>query len=114
MVIEDERPLAHALELKLSGAGYEAHIALNGLEGLRKAQSGEYDLILLDLILPELDGFSFLKILREKGIKTPVLVLSNLGQEEDQRRARELGAQEYCVKSNTPLAEIMNRVKALL
>jgi len=114
LVVEDERPLAHALDLKLSSAGYEVHVALAGLDGLKKAQTGTYDLILLDLILPELDGFSFLRVLREKSVKTPILVLSNLGQEEDQRKARELGIKEYYVKSNTPLAEIVGRVQKLL
>jgi DNA-binding response OmpR family regulator len=111
LIVEDERPLAHALEMKLSHEGFAITVAATGKEGLDKASTGEFNLVLLDLILPELDGFAVLAALKEKGIKTPVIVLSNLGQDEDRAKAKELGAIEYLVKSNAPLADILELVK---
>lgn len=114
LIVEDERPLAHALELKLTHEGYKTAVASTGTQALQMGLSGEHALILLDLILPELDGFAILKELKEKGLKAPVVVLSNLGQDEDQKKAKELGAAAYLVKSNSPLAEIVALVKKLL
>lgn len=111
LIVEDEHPLAHALELKLSHEGFATTVAGTGKEGLEKALTGEFNLILLDLILPEMDGFAVLAALKEKGVATPVVVLSNLGQDEDRAKAKESGAVEYLVKSNAPLADILNLVK---
>ena len=114
LIIEDERPLAHALELKMAHEGYETTVASTGTEGLKEALTGKYHMILLDLILPEMDGFKILQALHEKKIKTVIIVLSNLGQEEDRKKAQELGAKEYLVKSNVPLADIVHVVKSAL
>ncbi len=111
LIVEDERPLAHALELKLGHEGYETVIAATGTVGLKMATEEQFDLILLDVILPELDGFSVLIQLKEKGNKTPVIILSNLGQDEDRAKAKALGAIDYMVKSNAPLADIVEAVK---
>lgn len=111
LIVEDERPLAHALELKLSHEGFQTVVAATGKEGYEKALTGEFNLILLDLILPEMDGFAVLTELKAKGIATPIVVLSNLGQDEDKVKAKELGAVEYLVKSNAPLADILELVK---
>lgn len=113
LIIEDERPLAHALELKLGHDGYETATANDGEAGLKEATSGNYDLILLDLILPEKDGFEILKELQKKKSKSKVVILSNLGQEEDKQRVEEYGVEQYCVKSNMPLASVVNVVKQL-
>ena len=114
LIIEDERPLAHALELKLMSNGYETVVATTGAEGIKEAQTKSYNLILLDLILPGVDGFGVLRELKAKKITTPVMVLSNLGQAEDQERAKELGVEKYYVKSNTPLADIIDTIKKIL
>ena len=114
LIVEDEKPLAHALALKLGHEGYAVQIAGNGAEGLKEITAGTCDIILLDLIMPEIDGFTILQEMQAKGIKTPVLVLSNLGQEEDKERAKKLGAKDYCVKANTPIAEILKKVKEIL
>lgn len=111
LIIEDEHPLSHALELKFTHEGFECTVANNGAEGLKEANTGKYAMILLDLIMPEMDGFTFLQNLKKK---TPVIVLSNLGQDEDRARAKELGAKEYMVKSNTPITEIVKVVKTFL
>lgn len=111
LIVEDERPLSHALELKFSHEGFDTHVCANGADGLKEAQSGKYAVVLLDLIMPQMDGFTFLQELKAK---TPVIVLSNLGQEEDKTRAKELGAKGYFVKSNTPITEIVKQVKAVI
>lgn len=112
LIVEDEKPLAHALELKMTHEGYETTVASTGEDGLREASTGKYDLILLDLILPGMDGFTILEQLKSKKAKTVVIVLSNLGQEEDRKRAQEFGVKNYLVKSNVPLADIVKVVKA--
>ena len=94
--------------------GYDVTVAFTGQEGLDKAITGQYQLILLDLIMPQLDGFSLLQALKEKQIQTAAIVLSNLGQEEDQKKAKELGAVQYFVKANTPISQIVQRVKEIL
>jgi len=114
LIIEDEHPLAHALELKLKSKGFNTAIADNGKQGLEEALKGKFDLILLDLILPSLDGFAFLEQLRRKNKKAPVIVLSNLGQEEDKERAEKFGVLEYHVKANTPLSVIVASVTSFL
>jgi DNA-binding response OmpR family regulator len=109
LIVEDERPLAHALELKFSHEGYDITIATDGAEGLKVANAGSFNMILLDLIMPQMDGFTFMEQLKKK---TPVIILSNLGQDEDKERAKQLGAVDYFVKSNTPITEIIKKVKA--
>ncbi len=112
LIVEDEKPLAHALELKMTHEGYETTVASTGREGLEKASTGDYDLILLDLILPEVDGFAILEGLKSKKLKPVVVVLSNLGQDEDRKKAEEFGVKNYLVKSNVPLADIVKVVKS--
>ena len=111
LIVEDERPLAHALELKFTHEGYDVTIATDGAEALKIANAGSFVMILLDLIMPNLDGFGFLEKMKKK---TPVIVLSNLGQDEDKERAKSLGAAGYFVKSNTPITEIIAKVKSLI
>jgi DNA-binding response OmpR family regulator len=114
LIVEDERPLAHALEVKMQHEGYETTVANTGSEGLKEATSGKYDMILLDLILPEVDGFTILQEMKTKKTKAMVIVLSNLGQDEDRKKAEDLGAKNYLVKSNAPLADIVKAVKSIL
>ena len=109
--------MAKALQLKLTGSGYEVHVTSNGEEVMKAVKSkelGPFDLMLLDLVMPIKDGFEVLAELKEAKNKIPVIVLSNLGQEEDEGRVRELGAKEYFIKSNTSLAEIVEAIGKLL
>ncbi len=110
LIIEDEKPMARALELKLSNAGYDVKSATDGKCGLDCLEKEKVDLILLDLIMPNLDGFGVLEALKADGNATPVIVLSNLSQEEDAERAKKLGAKGFFIKSNTAIADIVNRV----
>ena len=111
LIIEDERPLARALELKLTHVGFETKTAVNGEEGLAILQKESFDLILTDLVMPKVDGFAVLTALREHGNTTPVIVLTNLSQAEDESRARTLGAAGFLVKSDISVSEIVERIK---
>src|SRR3990167_9375602 len=104
LIIEDEKPMARALELKLTHEGFEATITLNGESALEMLEKETFDLIVCDLVMPKMDGFKVLETLKEKKIKTPVMVLTNLSQEDDEKRAKSLGAKEFFIKSNTPIA----------
>lgn len=114
LIVEDEHPLAHALELKMTHEGYEIMVASTGEVGLKEAISGKYDLILLDLILPGVDGFTILQEMKLKKMKAVVIILSNLGQDEDRKKAQEFGAKDYLIKSNVPLSDIVKVVKAAI
>ncbi|MBL8030238.1 MAG: response regulator [Candidatus Doudnabacteria bacterium] len=114
LVAEDEKPLAKALSLKLTKMGFLVSSVFNGAEALKTLQKEKFDFILLDLIMPEKDGFKVLTELQAKKNTTPVAVLSNLGQEEDTKRAKSLGAVAYFVKSDTPIQDIVNFVQQQL
>jgi CheY-like chemotaxis protein len=114
LLAEDEKSLAKAMELKLTHAGFEVVAVSNGEEVLAALKHGQFNLIVMDLIMPKMDGFATLEALKNQGNKTPIIVTSNLGQEEDIKRAKTLGAIEYLVKSNTPIAEIVQQVEKTL
>ncbi|HLC76380.1 MAG TPA: response regulator [Candidatus Peribacterales bacterium] len=114
LIIEDEKPLSHALKLKLSHEGYSVSIAEDGEAGLKIAQSEDFDLVLIDIIMPKMDGFTVLAKLHESGKTSNVIVLSNLGQKEDMEKAKEMGVSNYLVKSNTPISRIVDAIKAFL
>ena len=110
LILEDEKPLAHALELKLTHEGFDVITTDNGELGVSLLQKDSFDLVLTDLIIPGLDGFGVLETIANKKLKVPVIVMTNLNQEEDRKRATELGAIEFFVKSNSTLSEIVETV----
>lgn len=114
LIMEDERPMAKALELKLNHEGYNAMAVFNGEDGLKLIEAENFDLLILDLMMPKVDGFTVLAKMKDLGKKLPILVLSNLSQEEDEKKARALGATQFFVKSNTPLLDIVHRVEEML
>lgn len=116
LLIEDEEMLANMYETKFKASGYDIHKAMDGEAGLKMAGEVDADIILLDVIMPKLDGFSVLKQLREnaKTKKTPVLLLTNLGQEEDIEKGKNLGATGYLVKANMTPLDVVNKVKEYL
>ena len=111
LVAEDEKPMAKALELKLTSVGFEVEVAFDGEEAIKKIKDNKYDLILLDLVMPKVDGFDVLKEIQNLKLSTPVIVSSNLSQEEDRKKAKDLGAKDYFVKSDTTLNELVEKVK---
>jgi len=113
LVVEDEKAMARALEAKLMRFGYEVTIADNGDQALTLLKNNQYDLIILDLMMPKKNGFDVLEELRKRGNTIPVVISSNLGQENDIKTALELGAKDYFVKSDTPIAEIIQRIQKI-
>lgn len=113
LFIEDESMLQKTFQDLLTQEGYNALSALDGEIGLKMAKEKSPNLILLDLILPRMDGFEVLKSLKEdektKGI--PVIVLTNLESVQDVERALELGATTYLVKTNYTLDEVLMKIK---
>ena len=112
LIIEDEKPLAHALSLKLSHEGFDVVTTESGEEGLQFLAKEKFDLVLTDLIIPGVDGFKVLETIQEKKMKIPVIVITNLNQEEDKKRVFDLGASSFFVKSNSPISEIVKNVKS--
>jgi len=111
LIVEDEKPMAKALELKIGTLGFAVKVASDGEEALRFINDETFDLIVLDLVLPKVDGFDFLKKMGTKVRKQPVIVLSNLSQEDDIKKARKLGAKDFLVKSDMRISDIANLIK---
>lgn len=112
LVIEDELKLAEYLHKGLTENGYVVDLARDGIEGRHLATEGEYDLLLLDLMLPGIDGFGVLKAVRARG-NTPVLMLTARDKVEDRVRGLQEGADDYLVKPFA-FSELLARVGALL
>jgi len=113
LIIEDEDSVLMALEIDLRMDGYQVSSAKDGLKGLSMAGEQVYDLIILDIMLPEMNGFEVCKQLRQTGISTPVLMLTARSQEVDKVLGLELGADDYVTKPFSP-RELRARVNALL
>ena len=113
LVVEDNADLAYGLKNNFEIEGYEVEVVEDGATGLLRARSGEPDLIVLDLMLPELDGYRVLRGLREEGVNVPVLILTARGEEADKVLGFRLGADDYVTKPFGVL-ELMARVAALL
>lgn len=114
ILAEDDPSLVLPLTLKLQNCGLTVDHAKSGPELLSLLGQNIYALILLDLIMPDTDGFATIATIRESGNQTPIIVLSNLSAEEDITRAKESGAQAYLIKSNTSLSEIAKRIEEFL
>ncbi|MGE4555155.1 MAG: response regulator transcription factor [Candidatus Paceibacterota bacterium] len=117
LIVEDDKFLRELLLSRLSKEKeFSIVVAQDGEEGFRKAKEEKPDLVLLDLILPGMDGFEVLKKIKEDPITadTKVIVLSNLGQNEDLERAMNLGAKDYLVKAHFTLEEIINKIRQYL
>lgn len=114
LIAEDEKPIAKALALKLQHSGFEADTAMDGQEALDKIKAGSFDLVLLDLMMPKLDGFAVLEELKKSNNPVPVIVVSNLNQQEDIAKAKALGARDFFIKSDTPLSGVIEHVRQVL
>src|SRR5689334_24088451 len=113
LVIEDNPDLAYGLRNNLEIEGYEVEVAKDGTKGLSRARSANPDLVVLDLMLPGMDGFRVLRALREDGHGMPVLILTARREEADKVRGLRLGADDYVTKPCGVL-ELLARVGALL
>lgn len=113
---EDDRFLAKAYEAKLEKSGYEVIIARDGVEALAELDKKKPGLILLDLVMPNKNGFEVLEAIKgDASLKSiPVIILSNLGQDADVKRGMDLGATEYLVKSEYSLQQIVDLIQKKL
>mgnify|MGYP001195933406 FL=1 len=113
LIIEDDKFLRELLGKKLTSAGYEVVLAVDGEEGLEKLKKEKPDVVLLDLMLPGINGFEVLEN-RQKDPEInniPVIILSNLGQKEDIEKGLRLGAKDFLVKAHFTPQEIVNKLQ---
>ena len=116
LIIEDDKFLRELIAQKLSKEDYEISEAIDGEEGMSKVKEEKPDLILLDLIMPDMDGFMTLKELQKDHLlaSIPVIILSNLGQQDDIDKAKQLGAVDFLVKAHFTPNEIIDKINKIL
>ena len=114
LLVDDEQDIIDSLSVRLQASGYQIVSARDGLEALKKARSVDPDLIILDLMLPKMDGYKVARLLKfdKKYSDIPIMILSARGQEIDKELARSAGADDYLVKPFDS-AELLNRIKEL-
>ncbi len=113
LVVEDDLSILTGLSMNLRFEGYDVLQAQDGRTGLQKAVDERPDLLVLDVMLPELNGYELVRELRRRGQATPVVMLSARGQEQDKTLGLDLGADDYVVKP-FGLSELLSRIKAVL
>lgn len=115
LIVEDDLFLNKVYKKKLVDAGYEIETLPTGTGVIESLTKSRPDAILLDLIMPEVDGFQVLETLKDKPelASIPVIVLSNLGQDADVKKAKDLGAREYLVKSNVTFEKVLETIQAV-
>ncbi|QIQ21490.1 heavy metal response regulator transcription factor [Zophobihabitans entericus] len=113
LVVEDEHKTGEYLRQGLVESGFVVDLTHNGLDGYHKAMTEEYDLIILDVMLPDISGWKIIESLREAGKDTQILLLSAMGRIEDKVKGLNLGADDYLVKPFS-FAELLARIKSLL
>lgn len=116
LIVEDEEFLVRALKDNLESEGYKIKVAANGEEAIKGIRKDRPVLVLLDLLMPRMDGFKVLEELKKnpEWRLIPIIVLSNLGGDADIKRALELGADDYFVKSQHPIEEVVEKVREYL
>lgn len=116
LIVEDEPSVYKTLDNKLTEEGFDTSIAIDGIEGLKKAQTESPDLILLDIILPRMDGITMLEKLRSSqwGKNIPVVILSNLSDDKRVLAAKKNCVNDYLIKTNWSLADVIKKVKGVL
>lgn len=113
LIVDDEESIVTLLQFNIEKAGFKTDVAYTGLEGLEKAVSHDFDIIVLDLMLPELEGTEVCKQLRQRQVDTPILMLTAKDDEFDKVLGLELGADDYLTKPFSP-KEVVARIKAIL
>ena len=112
VIVEDEQVLLKALNIELLNAGFDVIVAADGKTGLNMIKANKPDLVLLDLLLPKMDGYAVLAHAKKdpKTQDIPVIILSNFGETENIEKAMEMGAVDYFVKSSTDLSEVTKKI----
>lgn len=116
LLIEDDPFLIDIYTDKLKSEGFSVEVAVNGEEGLKKTKNKKYDLILLDIVLPHIDGWEFLREIRsdKKSKDSKVIILSNLSSKEEVNKGVDLGAVKYLIKANYSPSEVVEEIKKVL
>lgn len=116
VIVEDEKMLADMYATKFTMEGFKAHKANDGASGFAMVKDKKPDIVLLDIIMPKVDGFGVLKMLKEdeKLKDIPVILLTNLGQDDDIKKGKQLGAADYFVKANHTPSEVVQKVRQVL
>lgn len=114
LIIEDELILAEALKEKLTHIGYEVETVFDGEAGLEKIKEKKPDLLILDILLPGINGYEVMERLKKENVSLPILVVSNSGQPVEIEKAKELGANDFIVKVVFSLKEVEDKVKKLI
>jgi len=115
LIIEDEEILLEVLEQKLSREGYKVKVARDGHEGIEKLKKQKPDLILLDIVMPKMDGYEVMEEINKMGLKDiPIIIISNSGQPVEIEKAVSLGAKDYLIKAEFEPVEVLEKVKSLL
>lgn len=116
LLVEDDDFLRKICKTKMEREGFNVSVAINGKEALKKIIEGDPQIVLLDIILPIMDGFEVLKRVKEDSSKSsvPIIMLTNLGQESEIEKGFKLGAEDYIVKAHLTVGEIIEKVKEIL
>ncbi len=114
LVVEDEKAIARVMSLKLRQAGLEVSVAVDGAKAIELLDAETFDCVLLDLILPEKDGFTVLQHIRETNTELKVVILTNLGQPEDRKRLQEMGLEGYYVKSEMSIYNLVSKIQEIV
>ena len=116
LIVEDDKFLRELIARKLTDEGFEIIEAVDGEEGIKKIKETKPDLVLLDLILPSIDGFEVLSRVKGDASLTsiPIIILSNLGQKEEVEKGLDLGAVDYLIKAHFTPGEIIEKIKNIL
>ncbi|MCX6763060.1 MAG: response regulator [Candidatus Moranbacteria bacterium] len=115
LIVEDDNFVAEVYLAKLSEMGYETALAQNGEEGLAELKKGKVDLILLDILMPIMNGIEMLKEVKknEEWKSIPVILLTNIGEKESIQKVRELGVKNYLIKSHFTPAEVIEKIESV-
>lgn len=115
LIVEDNEDLVNMFKIAFEEKGYTVEFSLNGIDGIAKAAEFKPDVVLLDIMMPQMNGFDFLKALKNNtSLKTKVVVNSNLEQEKDAEKAKELGADLYLKKSEYTPFQVVEEVEGVI
>ncbi|MCK5475668.1 MAG: response regulator [Candidatus Pacebacteria bacterium] len=115
-IIEDDIYISDMYKIKLEADNYEVNVASDGIEGMKRLEKDIPDVILLDIVMPKIDGFSVLKMIKENDIlkNVPVILLTNLSQKENIEKGFELGAASYIIKAHFTPSEVVKKIKEVI
>jgi DNA-binding response OmpR family regulator len=114
LLVEDEEALADVLEAKLKKEGHELQVSYDGEDGYEQIKNWKPELILLDIVMPKMDGYEVLEKMNEEGIKIPVIIISNSGQPVEIEKTKKLGAIDHLIKTQFDPKEVVDKVQKYL